>query len=86
MPESILEGIRVADFSQIWAGPYATLLLSFMGAEVIKIESDKRPDPSRLRSVTMNRRFEGKDDVVVQGKCQGLMFSDFVSRVNGTPL
>jgi len=24
--------------------------------------------------------------VVVQGKCQGLMFSDFVSRVNGTPL
>ena len=62
MPESILEGIRVADFSQIWAGPYATLLLAFMGAEVIKIESDKRPDPSRLRSVTMNRRFEGKDE------------------------
>jgi len=27
-----------------------------------------------------------KGNVVVQGKCQGLMFSDFVSRVNGTPL
>jgi len=62
VPESILQKIRVADFSQIWAGPYATLLLAFMGAEVIKIESDKRPDPSRLRSITINRRFEGKDE------------------------
>ncbi|MCJ7808126.1 MAG: CoA transferase, partial [Dehalococcoidia bacterium] len=29
-----LEGIRIADFSWAWAGPYATLLLAFMGAEV----------------------------------------------------
>jgi len=33
-----------------------------MGAEVIKIESEKRPDSSRLRSMTMNRRFEGRDE------------------------
>ena len=62
MVRSVLEGIRIADFSQIWAGPYATLLLAFMGAEVIKIESEKRPDPSRLRAMTMNRRFEGRDE------------------------
>ncbi|MEV8194593.1 CoA transferase [Rhodococcus pyridinivorans] len=34
-----LQGILVADFSRILAGPYATMLLADMGAEVIKVES-----------------------------------------------
>jgi crotonobetainyl-CoA:carnitine CoA-transferase CaiB-like acyl-CoA transferase len=33
-----LSGVLVADFSRILAGPYATMLLADMGAEVIKIE------------------------------------------------
>ena len=41
MNSDALKGIRVADFSWVWAGPLATLLLSFMGAEVIKIETSK---------------------------------------------
>ncbi|WFG45719.1 CaiB/BaiF CoA transferase family protein [Pseudonocardia alni] len=33
-----LEGILVADFSRILAGPYATMLLADMGADVVKVE------------------------------------------------
>jgi benzylsuccinate CoA-transferase BbsF subunit len=46
-----LEGIRITDFTWAWAGPYATLLLAFMGAEVIKIETNKRPDHARMRAL-----------------------------------
>ena len=34
-----LSGVVVADFSRILAGPYATMLLADLGAEVIKVES-----------------------------------------------
>ncbi len=43
-----LVGVRVVDFSRIWAGPHATKLLADMGAEVIKVESVKAWDPHRL--------------------------------------
>jgi crotonobetainyl-CoA:carnitine CoA-transferase CaiB-like acyl-CoA transferase len=33
-----LDGVLVADFSRILAGPYATMLMADMGAEVIKVE------------------------------------------------
>ncbi len=43
-----LAGIRVLDFSWIWQGPFCTLQLAHLGAEVIRIESAKKPEINRL--------------------------------------
>lgn len=42
-----LDGIRILDLSRALAGPYATALLSDLGAEVVKTESIKGGDSSR---------------------------------------
>jgi CoA:oxalate CoA-transferase len=53
----VLEGIRVADFSHVMAGPYATHLLRLLGAEVIKIEPPGRGDAMRYYGT--DRRYDG---------------------------
>ena len=42
-----LEGIRVANFGWVWAGPVIGQTLSFLGAEVYKVESNARIDMTR---------------------------------------
>ncbi|MDX3072758.1 CaiB/BaiF CoA-transferase family protein [Streptomyces sp. NPDC088354] len=39
-----LAGVLVADFSRILAGPYASMLLADMGADVVKVESPQGDD------------------------------------------
>jgi len=52
----LLAGMRVLDLTHWWSGPFVTWLLGALGADVIKIEAQQRPDPYRFL-------FAGKADV-----------------------
>ena len=43
-----LASLKVLDFSTLLPGPFATLMLADMGAEVLRVESPTRPDMVRL--------------------------------------
>ncbi len=59
LPDAPLRGVRVVDFCWLWAGAYATGLLSLLGAEVIKVESMARVDQTRVMTFTLGKAFEG---------------------------
>src|SRR4029434_4216814 len=49
-----LQGIRVVDLSRIVSGPFCSMFLGDMGAEVIKIEDVDDGDPVRKQGVLRN--------------------------------
>lgn len=51
---ALLEGVRVLDISQIMAGPYCTMVLGDLGAEVIKVEKLDGGDDSRQMGPYVN--------------------------------
>ncbi|HEX9299495.1 MAG TPA: CoA transferase [Actinomycetota bacterium] len=46
-PPSSLDGVLVADFSRVLAGPLATMILGDLGAEVVKVEHPEGGDDTR---------------------------------------
>lgn len=46
-PPRDVRGLRVVDFSALWAGPLCAQLLGLAGAEIVKVETADRPDGAR---------------------------------------
>ncbi|MEE9277181.1 MAG: CoA transferase, partial [Dehalococcoidia bacterium] len=63
-----LEGIRVLDFTIAQQGPYATLLMADMGAEVIKVEQPGRGEIGRVIGMDRKRGFSAYFLAINRGK------------------
>ncbi|MDE0177524.1 MAG: CoA transferase [Gammaproteobacteria bacterium] len=92
-PNLPLHGVRVVDLTWVWAGTYCAMNLAHLGADVIHIESEKRPDlyrrtttsvagdpPDLNRSGMFNQWNQGKIGVAVDLRSpQGIeIVKDFV--------
>lgn len=76
-PRLPLEGVRVANFGWVWAGPMVGQVLGFLGADVIKVESRARidimrhvppsedPKPHPERSLTQHNMWAGNGSVSI---------------------
>lgn len=54
MMEQALNGMKVVDLSQVLAGPYCTMVLADMGADVIKVEKFPNGDDTRSMGPYIN--------------------------------
>jgi len=61
----LLSGIRVLDLSRLLPGPFATLYLAQLGAEVIKIEEPRGGDYARLTPDLFEQLNRGKKSVTL---------------------
>ncbi len=56
-----LDGVRIVDFTWVYAGPFATRMLAYYGAEVIRVESQTRPDQVRSSGLSRVMGDEGPE-------------------------
>ena len=68
---------KVVDLSALWAGPMCGAILAAMGADVVKVESLGRPDPTRATMPEFFRRLNG-------GKTERRL--DFAAHADGSEL
>ena len=73
-----LEGLRVIDLTRALAGPYATLLLAGLGAQVIKVEEPKGGDLARD-----NSPYVGRDGIVVERRHDDDISVSHLTRARG---
>jgi crotonobetainyl-CoA:carnitine CoA-transferase CaiB-like acyl-CoA transferase len=62
-----LAGVRIADFSHVMAGPFASHFLATLGAEVIKVETPGRGDP--MRRYGPDRSLDGMAPGFIAANC-----------------
>ncbi len=68
VPTKPLQGVRVVDFTQAVAGPVATGFLAFLGADVIKVETDAHPQPRRPDTGGFAELNRGKRSVAINAQ------------------
>jgi CoA:oxalate CoA-transferase len=73
-----LEGLRVIDLTRALAGPYATLLLAGLGAQVIKVEEPRGGDLARE-----NSPYVGRDGIVVERRHDDDISVSHLTRARG---
>jgi crotonobetainyl-CoA:carnitine CoA-transferase CaiB-like acyl-CoA transferase len=58
-----LDGLKVVDLTWVYAGPFATRMLAYYGATVVRVESTARPDQVRSASIPRDGRGGPEDSL-----------------------